>query len=201
MGKILSKSGDSLADVYDVKGSIAGIEELLSKDVNLVHEMGATIFSERLSGRILSITTGAILQDTQFDVAFSFSETSRLLGLQVVSTSPSRISRCQVSITSGPSFDNTDLPIFIWDSTLGSRAINVLIGGALQVLSILIPAQAQLIPNLMLGFDSPRPSSTITMRGLTTGFGAGNVTITALVYVAFPQLGGVSSRGLPIPGW
>ena len=201
MSKILAKSGDSLADVYDVEGSIAGIDDLVSREVNLVHEMGATIFSERLAGRMLDISSGAILQNIQFDVNFSVSVTSRILALQVVTTSSTRLNRVQVSITSPPSLDNSDVPIWVWDSNDGFRFANVLTAGALASINILVPAMTPQIPTLLVGQDSPRQVSTITLRGLTTGFGAGNVTTRLILYVAFPQLGGVSSRGLPLPGW
>ncbi len=202
MAKILSKSGDSLADVYDVKGSIAGIEDLQSDDVNLVHEMGATIFSERLSSRILAITTGAIAQSQQINTTFTFTETSRLFGIQVITDNVARLNDISVHITSAPAIDNTDIPIFAWvGASDSSRGINVLVAGSLLGVAMLIPASPANVPNLMIGVDSPRPAAQITLRGDTTAFGAGTVTTQLIVHVGFPQIGGVSSRGLPLPGW
>lgn len=199
--KILGQAGVSLADQYDVRGSIAGVEVLDSEEVKTVHEMGGTLFSERVSGSVNNITTGAILQNIQFDIGLSFSQLTRILGIQVVTTSNTRLSRVQVSISSPPAFDNTDMPVWVWDLADGARSINVLIGGALQVLNLLVPPLAPLLPNFLTGQDSPRGVFTLNMRGLTTGFGAGNVTTQMLVYAAFPQAAGLSSFGLPVPSW
>ena len=45
MVKILSQAGISLADLYNVEGSIAGIEQLDTRELPIVHEMSGTIFS------------------------------------------------------------------------------------------------------------------------------------------------------------
>lgn len=200
MAKILSKSGESLADVYDIKGSIAGIDDLISEEVHLTHEMGATIFSERMAGRIVEIPTGDILKDIQFNINFSFSQVTRILGIAVLTDDATRLVRVQVSVTSPPALSNTDVPFFLWDSTGSSVTAEVLVSGSILVRSALTSV-VPFVPNLLMGQQSARPISTITLRGLTLNFGAGTVNISALVYVAFPELGGVSSRGLPIPGW
>jgi len=38
MSRIQTRAGESLADQYDTPGSVAGVEELLSRDVGLFHE-------------------------------------------------------------------------------------------------------------------------------------------------------------------
>ena len=200
--KILGQAGTSLADQYDVEGSIAGLEELDSEEVKVVHEMGGTLFSERLSGSVNSGSTGAILQNIQFDVGVSFSQVTRILGIQVVSTDPARILRAQVSISSPAAFDDTDLPVWFWDvGTDGFRTANVRIAGALQTVQIMVPAITPLLPSLLTGQGSPRGVFTLNLRGRTSGFGAGNVTTQMLIYAAFPQVAGLSSKGLPVPSW
>jgi len=200
--KILGKAGDSLADVYDVKGSIAGVEELLSQDVSLVHEMGGVLFSERLSSRVVALASGSIAQSLAFNVNFSFGENSRILALCVITDNVARLNDVQISLTSGPAVDNTEVPIFAWnDANDLSTGINVLLAGSVASRAMLIPATDMQIPNLLVGSDSPRPLTTMSMRGDTTAFGAGTTITTALIYVAFPQVQGLSSRGLPLPGW
>ena len=165
MAKILSQSGDSLADAYDIEGSIAGIDNLLSEEVNLVHEMGATIFSERLSSRILSISAGAISQSSSLDINFSVNEMSRLLGIQVLTSAAARLSIVQVSITSPPAVDNSDMPIFVWDGGGDSfRTARLLINGSFQTLELLLPGNVPLLPNLLIGPNSPRPAATISLQ-------------------------------------
>jgi len=112
MAKVLSKSGDSLADVYDVEGSIAGIERLQSEEVHLTHDMGQTLFSERLASRMLELSSGVLSQSTVFNVNFSIGITSRLLAIQVLSTNSGRLVKCSVAITSPPAVDNMDVPIW-----------------------------------------------------------------------------------------
>jgi len=205
VGKILSKSGDSLADVYDVAGSIAGIDELVSADVNLVHEMGATIFSERFAGRIIRVTTGGESQstsfNTQYDAGANVPGVSRILGAQIICTSSSRLTRVQLSITSPEEVNDQDLPILAWQAGQPSVGAEVLDNGSVATFDLLtsvIPVQT---PSLILGADSASPINFLTLRGITAGFGAGTVTTTGIVYMGFLQPGGLSNRGLPMPSW
>jgi len=199
--KVLSKSGDSLADVYDVVGSIAGIEELLSQEVQLVHGMGETIFSERLSGQMVALSSGALAQSLTWNVNFSFPEHSRVLAMAVVSNVAGRVDNAQVSILSGPAVDNMEVPVWAWDNAGQNLTCRVLIGGAVVTVNMLISEMIPVIPNLLVGQDAPRPASAISFRGGTTAFGAGTVETQVLFYLAFPQVAGLSSRGLPVPGW
>ncbi len=204
MAKVLGQAGTSLADVYDVVGSEAGVENLESKDVHLVHEMGSTIFNERLSARIVQLEAGALAQTITFNIGISFTETSRVLGIRVISNNSTRISRALVSIGSPPAVDNSDIPVWgPWEGADGSKRADVLISGSIVTEDMLTPGSVSPpdSPNLLIGFNSPRPASTITLRGLTTTFGAGTVTITAIIFLAFPQVQGLDSTGLPIPSW
>jgi len=198
--KILAQSGTSLADVYDIEGSIAGVEELLSKDVHLSHEMGATIFSERIVARQFVIETGAIAQTITFNVSETLEENARILGAVIGSNAAARVLRASLSVES--TADLQDVPFYVWSSvTDGFAACQVLIAGAVLTLEILQPAVPPTVPNLLIGNTQRLPANTITLRGITTTFGAGTVQIRALVYLALPQVGGISSRGLPLPGW
>lgn len=202
MAKILSRAGASLADVYDVKGSIAGIEDLRSEEVHLTHEMGATIHQERMVAQVLNLSSGAILQSVTFNVNFSFQQTARILALQCISTNGARLTRGQVSITSAPAADNTDVPIWSWDTAVdGTRVIQVMEAGTVTSRTLLRPIDQTQVPNILIGNDSARPASTISIRGISAAFGAGTVTFQALVLVAFAATGGISSRGLPMPSW
>ncbi len=202
MPKILAKSGDSLADVYDVAGSIAGIDDLISKDVSLVHEMGGTIASERLRGNVVLLLTGDIAQNTTFNVSLSVGpRITRLLAMQVLVVPVARLTNVQVSITATALLGSNEVPIWCWDSTDSVRAIKILIGGSIADRTLLVPAVIPTIPNLAIGTNQPLPMGTISLRGRTSGFGAGTVETSLLLYTAFPELQGVSSRGLPIPGW
>jgi len=204
MPKILSQSGVSLADTYDIQGSIAGIEQLRSEEVGLVHEMGGTIFSERLSASIRRRSTGAVDQSTSWDLVLQDlpAVPTRILGIVVLSANASRVSNCSVSIRDALS--GREMPIFIWDS--GEPNITARFvendGAAANVNFLINSLGAANSPTLLIGNGQPQPVSEIAFRGLSTGFGAGTVTVTALIYIAFSQLGsGISSKGLPVPSW
>ena len=203
MAKILSKSGDSLADVYNVQGSIAGIDQLLSEEVHLVHEMGSTIFSERLSSSILVLDTAALSQTTDFAINFFLGRTTaRILGVQVLANqSPvTRILRASVNISTP--IPITDMPIWTWVPADLESTVNIIIAGSSSLGKFLMNGNNRLLPNITIGSDQPFGTTpTISFRGKTATFGAGTVIVTALIYFAFASAGGLSSRGLPLPGW
>lgn len=202
--KILSKSGDSLADIYDVEGSIAGIEELETHELPIVHEMGSTIFSERLGGFISRSSTGAILQTITFNIVQTSlgAIPARVLGLVVFTDNNARVSHVTVSIRDP--FDNREIPIFIWDTAGGVAVIGRFDdAGTIANFDILQNMMSGGLPNMLIGTGQEQPVDQLAFRGLSTTFGAGDVTISMMMYraEAQAQAGGISSRGLPIPGW
>ena len=203
MGKIQSRSGDSLADIYDVVGSIAGIEQLETRELPIVHEMGATLFSERFSSTIRRAAAGAIAQNTDFEVILTDlpDVPTRLIGIAVISNDVTRISNAAVMIRS-PGADR-ELPVWVFDQT-NSLRVRIRDEGARANADLLLSSVGVImLPGFVGGLGQPHPSHVeeIVLAGLTTGFGAGTVTITGLYQIAFSQVGGISSRGLPIPSW
>ena len=199
--KILAQAGNSLADVYDVEGSIAGIDQLETRELPIVHEMGQTVFSERLSGSIRRQTTGAINQSTAWDLTLADLPATpfRILNLLVVADA-ARVSHCNLALQNGT---GREIPIFMWDTGEDTETTLRLVenGAAISTQTALTNNRRQL-PSLGIGSDQPQIiGDVISFRGQTTAFGAGTVTVVALVYVAFSQLAGISSRGVPIPGW
>lgn len=202
MPKILSQSGVSLADAYDIEGSIAGIEDLQSREVSLVHEMGQTMFAERFSGQIFRQESAAIAQSTTFNVILTnLPDTpSRILGVRVLVDASAHTSGANVNVRDA--LRGQELPIWMWD---GSAEPNIRIvddGQAVATSAMLQPQPAlTLEPNLLTGAAQAGTIDQVALRGTTSGFGAGTVTYTLLLYLAFAKMGGVSSRGLPLPGW
>jgi len=203
MTKILSQTGISLADTYDVEGSIAGIEQLESREVSLVHEMGGTIFSERLSGAIRRVTTGAILQNAAWDLILTDlpAVPTRVLGVVVFSDDDARISRAMVAIRDP--LAEREIPIFVWDANEATVTVRMQDNGAaVTTENVLANALGvATLPSMLIGSEQPQPVDQVAFRGLTTGFGAGTVVTTALIYIGFSQVGGISSHGLPVPAW
>ena len=205
MVKILSQSGKSLADMYDVQGSIAGIEQLETRDLPIVHEMGATVLSERFTTRVFRIPTGPILQNVEFAVELTtLPETpARLLGVQVIIDTTARISRCAVMGTD-PTLGQ-DFPLWVMETVAAAESVIMEDAGVSAVQRILIPRTSITLnfPTFVGGSEQQDSMvSSVTFMGLTTGFGAGTVSLAALLYLAFPRRdGSVSSLGLPIPSW
>ena len=210
MAKIQAQAGNSLADIYDVKGSIAGIETLETEQLSLVHELGKTVFSERFSTRVLRATTGAMLQNVTFDLVLTPASgveappgiPARLLGVTALSDSGGRISTAAVMVREPVS--GREVPVWAHLTADGRMAVRIRENdGAAAPLDLLIPDPAVVqLPAFIGGVEQPLFTNEVAMRGLTTGFGAGDVTIFFLLYIAFAEVGVVpSSRGLPIPSW
>jgi len=206
--KILSRSGVSLADVYDVEGSIAGIEELQSREVQLVHEMATTIFSERVGAQILRISTGDIAQNITWDLLIPglTSVPMRLLGVAVVADDGSRVTRVQASIRNAALITaGREIPFFLWhsgtDTSVPFRWVDNGAGVANEsYLRQVSPLPA--LPGLLFGDDARRQVPAIVFRGNASGFGAGTVSVVLEVLVAWAESPeNISSRGLPFPGW
>jgi len=200
--KILSRAGVSLADTYDVQGSIAGIEQLESREVTLAHEMGATIFSERLSGSIRRANTGDILQSVSWNIVLSDLPNfiTRVLGVQVFADDSGRVNDVTVSIRDEDA--GREIPIFAWDlnfTNVVSRIEDN--GGGVNTVRTLVNAIVG-APSLLIGDSQPQAVNRIAFRGSSTAFGAGNVNVTMVLYQAFTHIaGGLSSFGLPIPSY
>lgn len=203
MVKILSQAGLSLADIYDVKGSIAGIEQLETRELPIFHEMGGTVFSERFVCNIRRAATAALAQNVDYQILFSSDPRTitRVLGLIVLADVAGRLIRATVSIANQDS--GFEVPIFAWDSTLSDEvSVRISDGAAAGNQIALVPSIIQ-TPNFITGRDQPEVQlgDRFVLRGTTSGFGAGTVTVVVILYLAVARLGGVSSYGLPIPSW
>lgn len=203
MPKILSQTGISLADTYDVEGSIAGVESLQSEEVALVHEMGQTIFSERLSTTLRRSTSGSIIQGAAWKVTVADlpATPARVLGVSVIADLD-RIEKASLAVADPLS--SREMPFFVWDTNTDA-SIPVRwddSGGGTVSEFFLRPLGGYLgTPLFFGGGDQPQTVPDLIFRGLSTTFGAGNVVCVATIYIAFAQVGGISSKGLPIPSW
>lgn len=204
MVKVQAQAGNSLADVYDVRGSVAGIEQLETQELPIVHEMGGTVFSERLSGNIQRLS-GTLAQNLTLDTTLDLSgaDVRRIFGVAVITDAVARVDHLALLI--GNSADTREIPIWAWDTTIGTHVDIRMMdnGAAVADHEILIPiATGCPLPSFSFGDGQPQRMDRIIFRGLTAGFGAGDVTMTALIYTAFGfRSGGLSSRGLPVPSW
>ena len=202
MVKILSQAGISLADIYDVKGSIAGIEQLETRELPIVHEVGATVFSERFSTTVRRRASGNLNQSTTFDLILTDlpDVPSRLLGVAILCDVPSRISFAAVLVRDP--IGGREMPVWVYDAPNAST-VRIVDNGAAVANTEMLHGNSNLdyVPNFVGGSGQPQIVDDIALRGQTTAFGAGTVFITGLYYIAFGQVGGISSRGLPIPSW
>jgi len=206
MPKVLAQAGSSLADVYDVEGSVAGVETLESRDVSLVHEMGATIFSERFGEILFQLSTGALAQSVAWNINITLEPTiNRILHYAVVADVTARTNKMQLSISDIGSngLISTDCPFWSWETGVGTdidKAINHMLNGSIvskRIFTSLSPPG----PTLASGTAQRNVVNQLAFRGQALPFGAGTVTLTALVLVGQLITRGVSSKGLPLPGW
>ncbi|MEE8551606.1 MAG: hypothetical protein V3T08_10175 [Gemmatimonadota bacterium] len=206
MGKILSQSGVSLADTYDIEGSIAGVENLESSDVHLFDEMGGRVFSERLRSFNVQIEVSP-LQSADFSVAAGGIPDSpnRVLTVCVMAENAGAVLNVQISMRNLDT--SNEIPIFVWDSVVDTERVIEWTdsGGATAPLIYLVNA-APAIPELMTRYGDAGAMGDFIMRGTTTAFGAGNEDIRGLIHLVranrgAPTPGEPSSHGLPLPGW
>ena len=211
MGKILSQSGISLADAYDVEGSIVGVEELESQGVKLVHEMGATMLSERLQGFFVKMES-TVAQNAFWTLssgaAITFADSpNRILGISIVipAANAGDVTHCSLSIQNA--LLDRELLIHTWDSG-DDPEVRVRFnddGAGIASFLELRPAVSN-IPQLMVRLGEGPIMPNLRFAGGTSGFGAGTVVVTAIIHLCranpeTPAPGAPSSHGLPLPSW
>jgi len=202
MGKVLSQSGTSLADAYDVLGSVAGINQIRTEEVQLVHDMAPTLTMERMAARIFVMATAATAASTAFAVALTPPTASamRVYGVVVQVDTTSRMT--EINLTARDPTNATEIPIWRWDGT-NEDTIRMDDGTALADQIVLRPDLAyNPLPMNMFGIDLLVHVNQFRLRGTTSAFGAGTVLATAQIYIAFIDApGALSSKGVPIPSW
>jgi len=208
MPKILSQSGTSLADTYDVVGSIAGVENLESKDVHLFDEMGARVHSERLLSFTVVLNTAAISQSSNFEAAAAgFPDSiNRLLGVfvSVPAANAGRVEDGTVSIVQ-PS--GQEFPIWSWDLADDvERGVRFDLAGAGEADRIALISTTPFVPLLITRGEDAGRMQSLALRGSTGAFGAGTIVISVSVLLLRPDggnppPGAPSSHGLPPPSW
>jgi len=200
---VQSQAGVSLADVYDIKGSQAPIERLLTTEVPVVHEMGATIQSERFSTFIRRSSTGDLGQSTAWDIEIVDlpAGVTRILGLSVIADVRTRTNIASVLIRDPIAGGGRELPIWVWDNVLDAfKDVRIEQEGTVGDELALVSTEP-LIQTLLVGPDQPQSVGEIAFRGITSAFGAGTVEHVLLLHIALAAIGGISSRGLPVPSW
>jgi hypothetical protein len=202
--KILSQSGISLADAYEVTGSNVGAQFLDADTIKTVHEMGSTLSSERMSSSIGRRSTGALAQNISWDITIDDLPTTptRISNLAVVMTT-NRLLTCSVAVQCPR--EGREVPIFVWDTSIDDKPIIRFVdnGGAVGGVYYLRPKTPMLVPGMLLGTDQRLSVPNLVFRGSTSGFGAGTVTATLVFQHTFIGSGvtGAKTFGLPIPSW
>jgi len=206
--KVLGQAGTSLADIYDVEGSIVGVEQINAQDVSAVHELGACINSERMGLSILRLSTGSLTQTITFDITVPLADMigiTRILGIFVFADGD-RVLTANVNMINENGQD--EICLWWWDpSTDLALAGRVLVLGSVGSRTILRPSSLLgNVPTLSAGPGQRAQVGGISLRGITTTFGAGTVEITAHVLIATADVTGTgvgapSNKGLPLASW
>jgi len=201
MPKILSQSGISLADAYDIEGSIAGVDQLVSNDVSLVHEMGSTLFSERYSQAIRRRELTAVNQSTNIEEFITDLPTTpaHIQAVVVMVDAVSRMSNFAVSLRDP--IATREIPIWVWDAT-NEDTIRFEDDGSVSGFNVLRAIPEHTYRALTRpGTFAPQRVPELALRGSSSSFGAGTVQLTVLILIAFAAQAGVNSQGLHLPGW
>lgn len=213
MPKIQTRAGESLADQYDTPGSVAGVEELLSRDVGLFHEMGNVLLSERMQSEILEITGAAMGASVSFDWVTEVSRPlpktpTRIFQIAIVASRAATIARAALYISDpGPQFDGTstarEIPIFAFDYALDVETpIQFEDGGDAEATWYLLRSPTPMLQQLLVRIGALHTMPDIVLRGETLGSFSGVVYVRALILLASPSGGPQGATvGLPIPSW
>ena len=111
-----------------------------------------------------------------------------------------------VAISTNIAGNITEIPVWNWDDGVGNDQSKIcrigILGAAVADLLHLVPGRMT-GPSMAIGTNQPGGTPLIAFRGNTNGFGAGTVTVTALILVARASsvATGLSNFGLPLPGW
>jgi len=208
---ILGRPGFSLADVYEIEGSSVGVDDLQTKEVHLVHELGGQIVGERLRTFLHHFESADNLQSVAFDVADGQLNDvpCRILGLCVTTDTIARLTGVQVSLESA---DNAfgEFPLFVWSTGNDTEtAFRYSQPGASPstegYLSVTDANQMQAHPTLAARGEDDLMGNLV-MRGDTAAFGAGTVKIHVMALIArcerIPSApGDPKNFGLPFPSW
>lgn len=200
--KVRGRAGTSLGAQYDVPGGSIELGEIDARDIHAVHGMAETMFSERLSAAILSDTSGAVNQSTAIDVpilAFTTQPITRILGFVVITSVTARIADLCISIQNAAAAGD-EVPIWLWSGDEDAARLAVA-GVGINAILLVPDPDFSLLPNTMLGMTQPEQTPNLTMRGNTTAFGAGTVTVIVHTLVMFANIEGLGSEGLPVPSW
>jgi len=205
--KILGQAGVSLADVYDIEGSVVGLENLDVSEVKAVHDLGGQIHSERLISFIVLSSSGAVNQSAAIGVTAGGipDSVNRLLGVSVLASAAARVDH--VALTIQDADTGREFPIWSWD-TNDDREQQILwsLDGAGAAAFFLLSTLVTQLPQLLTRLGTSLAMPQLVMRGTTSAFGAGTVTVRALYHLCRPNTGNPtpgepSSHGLPLPGW
>lgn len=205
MPKIQAKAGASLADQYDVLGSIAGVDELLSKDVSLVHEMGEVLLSERMGTSILQMSTAALVADTNFEITTTTlpDTPTRIMAIECLSLAGdiNEIARAAVTLqdpSSGREFviwsfdetNDTEQSVFWSDNGAARSAVN-----------FMLPS-INFAPLLLMRMGVLDDMPTLNFTGRSAAVVGTTVVARVMLYFASPSGGPAGATvGLPIPSW
>jgi len=205
VAKVQSRVGRSLADLYDVEGSIVGIEDLLSGDVNVVHDMAWTAAAEQRTSAIRRAATSfAQSTDVTVEIAGLPLDNFVLQGLAVITDDESRL--VNATVVARNIARTQDYPLWVWDerNTPDDAPVRLEDNNVTANFDFLIPVPGAVSPPMaMHGRNQPDRGGILELRLLarSTAFGAGTVSVTLLAMISLVNPGGLnnSAYGLPVP--
>lgn len=214
MGKILSQAGISMADTYDIEGSIVGVENLDANNVSLVEDMGPRVMAERMKTIMVTGTTGALADAIDFNITVLGSTTipspdcaSRVLSVNVYIPAANATEIENWSLTVRDQNLQREAALITWDIDIDSEVKVVWNNdGAGAANFIQLRPLTHQLPGLLTRAGDLEIAPLLLWRGTTAAVVATTVTATLVIQLARPNrtnpaAGQPSSHGLPIPSW
>jgi len=206
---IQGDAGSTLAANYDVEGSQISISELLAQDVNLVHEMGGQIFSERARILLVKFTSIATAASTPFvlEQGGIVDAPNRLLGFEAFGNNAGRVNNVSLAIRNTST--GREMPVWKWQTAVGEMTeifVHWSDDGAAAGQTINYFTDVPFAAQMLLRADLLGNMPSLIMRGVTGAFGAGTQIVTGVATLLVPTSlnpgpGEPSSHGLPMPSW
>jgi len=212
--KILSQAGISLADTYDVEGSIVGVEELETHEVNLVEDMGPRVMGERMKQILLRGVTTAIGAATDFNITILGSAAvpspdcaSRILGVTALIPAANVTEIENWSLVVRDQNLQRECSVVSWDIDVDSEVKTIWNDdGAGAANFIELRPLVHQLPGLLTRVGDLSVAPQLVFRGTSAAVVATTVVATIIVQLSRPTRvnpapGEPSSHGLPLPGW
>lgn len=200
--------GTSLGPLYDTEGTrLSAGADILDGEIHLVHELGGQVAAERMRWQLRTGTATAIAQSTAFEARIvDLPDMCKITGWWIEVGTAGRLRDAGIYLEN--STEAQGVPLMLWDSATGTTGTFQMFGGD-RILLIPGAAMGAAYPNRDFAYrnlDASNNEVELVLRGQTSAFGAGDVTIAGrIAMLFFSRSGGLGllppGAIAPYPSW